>query len=295
MDFIPTASITQSGIERVDSKDGLKLAVRVAGVRGTRIPLIMLHGLQSHSGWFVQSQAFLAGLGTPVYAMDRRGSGLSDGEAGDCRDFHEMSQDIHSVVEWVRERHGVAKVHVFGHCFGTIPGTLFAVEYPDLVASLIQASSGIHTRVDLPFGRKLELAWSKASRRQVRIPIPLRPEMFSDLDECVQFIEADDARLRTATGSLYLQVVRSRRHIHLHRRRLTMPLFMASAGDDPICDTEANERFFWSLPTRQRLLIRYDRSRHVIEFSEQRDDFFRDLSWWMERFGGERYAEDNQV
>lgn len=295
MDFLPTAELGQPGMEYVESEDGLKLAVRVAGVRGTRIPLVMLHGLQSHSGWFVQSQTFLAGLGIPVYAMDRRGSGSSAGEAGDCRDFREMSRDIRSVVQWVRERHEVPKVHVFGHCFGTIPGTLFAVDHPELVASLIQASSGIHTRVDLPFGRKLELAWSKASRRQVRIPIPLRPEMFSDLDECVQFIQKDETKLRTATGSLYLEVMRSRRHIHQLRHRLTMPLFMANAGDDPICDTDANERLFWSLPARRKLMVRYDRSRHVIEFSEHRDDFFRDLSWWMERFGGERDSEDNKV
>jgi len=69
-----------------------------------------------------------------------------------------------------------------------------------------------------------------------------------------------------------------------------MPAFMASAGDDPICDTVANERFFWSLPARHKLLVRYERSRHVIEFSEERDDLFRDLSWWLERFGDERYG-----
>jgi len=115
--------------------------------------------------------------------------------------------------------------------------------------------------------------------------------MFSELNECVRFIHEDEARLKTATGSLYFEVRRACQHIQAHRHLLTMPVFMASAGSDPICDTVANERFFWSLPSRHRLLVRYERSRHVIEFSEQRDDFFRDLSWWMERFGDERYAK----
>ena len=291
MDFLPTAQIGQTGVEFVPSEDGTKLAVRVAGGSGQRTPLIMLHGLQSHSGWFVQSQSFLAGLGFPVYAMDRRGSGLSEGARGDCTNFRQMGNDVLAVVHYARAQHEVDAVHVFGHCFGTIPAALFATEHPDLVASLMLASSGIYTRVNLGLSRKLELVMARASRRAVEIPIPLKAEMFSELSECVQFIHADDARLKTATGSLYFEVRRACQHIQSHRRRLTMPVFMASAGSDPICDTEANERFFWSLPARHRLLVRYERSRHVIEFSEQRDEFFRDLNWWMERFGDERYAK----
>jgi alpha-beta hydrolase superfamily lysophospholipase len=295
MDFLPTAKIGQTGMEYVPSEDGTKLAVRIAGDKGTRTPMVMLHGLQSHSGWFVQSQTFLVGLGFPLYAMDRRGSGRSEGARGDCTDFREMVADVHAVVNHARKQHQVEKVHVFGHCFGTIPATLFATAQPELVASLILASSGIHTKVDLALARKLKLLWSKASRNTVQIPIPLKPEMFSDLDECVRFIQEDESQLRTATGSLYYEVRRARRYIQVHRHLLTMPIFMASAGDDPICDTAANERFFWSLPARHKLLVRYERSRHVIEFSEQRDDFFRDLSWWLERFGDERYAKSAAV
>lgn len=92
MDFLPTAHI-DSGVEYVSGKDGICLAVRVVGRKGDRTPLLTLHGLQSHSGWFVQSQTFLANLGFTVYAMDRRGSGLSEGEPGECRDFHQMGED----------------------------------------------------------------------------------------------------------------------------------------------------------------------------------------------------------
>ena len=291
MDFLPTAHIGQSGVvEHIPGEDGTKLAVRIAGGNGKRTPLLMLHGLQSHSGWFVQSQTFLAGLGFPVYAMDRRGSGQSEGPRGDCTDFRQMIHDVHAVVDCARTRHGVEKVHVFGHCFGTIPATLFASAHPDLVASLIKASSGIHTKVNIAFARKLELIWSKASHGTLHIPIPLKPEMFSELSECVRFIHEDESRLLTATASLYYEVRRARRYILAHRDSLTMPLFMATAGDDQICDNPANERFFWTLPARHKLLVHYHRSRHVIEFSEQRDDFFRDLSWWLERFGDERYA-----
>jgi len=133
MDILATEKIGQAAVEHVPAERGAKLAVRVSGHNGTRTPVVMLHGLQSHSGWFAQSQSFLAGLGCPVYAMDRRGSGRSEGPRGDCSDFHEMMRDVHAVVDWARTRHGVEKAHVFGHCFGAIPAALFAAAYPDLV------------------------------------------------------------------------------------------------------------------------------------------------------------------
>ena len=30
--------------------------------------------------------------------------------------------------------------------------------------------------------------------------------------------------------------------------------------------------------------------RSPIEFSEERENFFRDLAWWLDRYGGERYG-----
>ena len=290
MDFLPTIHIGESGIEHVPSEDGKKLAVRVSGANGTRTPVIMLHGLQSHSGWFMQSQMFLANLGCPVYAMDRRGSGLSEGSPGDCTDYCEIMRDVGSIVETARVRHGVEKVHVLGHCFGALPATLFAAGHPEMVMSLIHASSGLHTHISVSLRRKLRILWSKAVNSPVSIPIPLTAEMFTEQDECARFIRDDELRLRTATAHFYFELVRARRYIRSHRHLLVMPQFMANAGDDPICDNEANERFFWSLPAKHKLLVRYGQSRHVIEFSAERDNFFRDLSWWLERFGGERYA-----
>src|SRR6188474_2637715 len=48
------------------ARDGVQIPVRIFGSHGRRRPVLMTHGLESHSGWFVQSGAFMAGLGHPV-------------------------------------------------------------------------------------------------------------------------------------------------------------------------------------------------------------------------------------
>src|SRR5687768_1328760 len=52
------------------------------GLGGSRRPLVLVHGLQSRSGWFVRAARRAASLGHPVYAFDRCRSGVGP-EAGD--------------------------------------------------------------------------------------------------------------------------------------------------------------------------------------------------------------------
>ena len=99
------SALSKAKIEFIPSPSSADIYMRVFGKSGNRIPVIMSHGLQSHSGWFVQSAAFMAGLGHPVYSMDRRGSGLSRAPRGDLKDFMIMLEDIHAVANFVKKRH----------------------------------------------------------------------------------------------------------------------------------------------------------------------------------------------
>lgn len=113
------------------------------------------------------------------------------------------------------------------------------------------------------------------------LPVPLDPEMFSDDPGFVRFISSDPLALREATAGFYSEVDRARNFIRENKVRLVMPVFMATAGGDGICDNAANRRFFDGLPAADKTRIEYPRARHVLEFSAERDAFFRDLREWL--------------
>src|SRR5688500_8769992 len=77
-------------LQQIAAADGVSIPIRVYGVANQSTPIVLAHGLQSHSGWFVQSCSFLAEKGFAVYALDRRGSGCSKAPRGDCDDFQTM-------------------------------------------------------------------------------------------------------------------------------------------------------------------------------------------------------------
>lgn len=268
---------------RIPIDNGYDIAVRIYGQSGPKTPVIMTHGLQSHSGWFAQSAARMADRGFPVYAVDRRGSGLSEAPRGDMKAFGEMIDDLLAVTDHVKARHGAAKIFLVGHCFGAIPATAFAIRHPDRIKGLILTTPGIYTLTDLPFSQKLRIFFSRSGQRDFLMPDPLDPGEFTELPPFEVFIRSDPLALRAATGDFYYQVHRARKYIRANTDQIEMPVFMAIAGEDPISDNHRNIRFFENLPADDKMVVNYEDARHVLEFSPEKDRFLADLVFWLAR------------
>lgn len=277
-----TAAVSPPRLDHIPGPDGVLIPTRVYGENCNRTPVVLVHGLQSHSGWFVQSASFLSSLGFPVYAMDRRGSGLSKERRGECADFMEMVDDLAAVSNYATQKHKAKKTHLLGHCFGAMPATAFACEYPGQLQSLILSTPGIHTLSNLHSGQKLLILWSKFTGKRLYIPIPIEPEMFSDLEGWVAFVRADSLALREVTCSFFYEVQRARWFIRKNTGKLRMPLLMAIAASDPICDNKRNRRFLAAVPSDHKELVEYPNARHILEFSREKDHFFCDLKNWLE-------------
>jgi len=272
--YPPTATL-------IAASAGYRIPVRSFGVDGHRRPVVMLHGLQSHSGWFVQSALHIAGLGLPVYAFDRCGSGVSGGETEIGSRLEGLLAEVDAVADHALAGTGHDCVHLVGHCFGAIVALLYAALHrPARVASLVLATPALYTRTDLPPWDKTRVLWSVLTGRSVRVPVPLSPEQFSELAPFVKFVRHDPLALRTAPARLLYEVRRARGQLGKAVRALRAPLFVAMAGDDLICDNRRNGRLLERVTTPAEFR-EYPGARHILEFSGQRETFFRDLTAWF--------------
>ena len=277
---IAAASI-DSQVEFIQNDEDIRIPVRVFGAEYNAVPVLMLHGLQSHSGWFVQSAHYIASLGLPVYQIDRRGSGLSSEPRGHAESYDEMIDDILTVANHAMARHGVDQIHLLGHCFGAIPGTAFAIRYPHLLRSLILSTPGLHTKTGVYFGEALQILESELTRKHKYIPIHLEPVQFTDMDIYLRFIREDELSLKQATTALYFEVPRARRYITKNITRITMPVFFGLAAKDTISNNHKNSAFFNEIPSARKMIVTYLDAKHIVEFSSDRDTFFKDLKAWF--------------
>ncbi len=262
---------------------GYDIALRVYGQTGGKTPVVMTHGLQSHSGWFAQSAARMAAQGHPVYAVDRRGSGLSQGPRGDMKAFDEMIEDLLVVADDIAARHGYTKFFLLGHCFGAIPATAFAIRHSDRIAGLVLTTPAFYTHTNLPISQRLRILFSRSGQRDFLLPDPLPPSEFTELASFEAFIRSDPLALRAATGDFYFQVHRARKFVRAHTDKIEMPVFMAIAGEDPISDNRRNIRFYENIPADDKMMINYEDARHILEFSPEGERFLKDLVFWLAR------------
>ena len=285
----PTYSDSENNIIKMSGADGRNVTARTFGLGGSRLPVILLHGLQSHSGWFTQSGSFISELGHPVYAIDRSGSGLSDGpKKWKGMKLLSYIDDIDTVAGNAMKGHGTDKVHVLGHCFGALGATAFSCARPEIVRSLVLPTPGLFTKTDMTLTEKFKVVFGVLAGAEMPMRVPLDPELFSEIDEYVEFIKQDKLSLREATTHFYFGVCELRNYIKSKSKELAMPIFMALAGGDPICNNELNTQFFAELGNSENVLREYTGARHILEFSSEKEAFFADLKRWFNDIEGGR-------
>jgi acylglycerol lipase len=275
------AAAHRSGAIEFFRAPGVRIPARVFGTNGTRRPIIMTHGLESHSGWFVQSAAFMAELGHPVYLVDRRGSGLSREKRGHCDNYLQWSKDLEAVASVVLDRHRTDKLHVIGHCFGAIPAAMFTIRNSNLVASLILPTPAFFTDTDLTFGEKLHVLGDHLSRGADYLPVPLKTEQFSNEPQYQDFIRNDELKLHEVTTAFYWSVNDARKFVRSHIDEVRCPVWLGLAGKDEIVKARPTQELFRNLGSMQKQLIIFPEAKHILEFSPERDRFFSELQSWL--------------
>jgi alpha-beta hydrolase superfamily lysophospholipase len=243
----------------------------------------MLHGLESHSGWFVQSARHLAELGLPVYAFDRGGSGVSESNPEAASRLSGLLAEVDDVADHALAGTGFDSIHLVGHCFGAIVALHYAALYrPSRVASLVLATPALYTRSDARPSDKVRIVWSVLGGHADRVPVPLLPEQFSELAPFVEFVRGDPLALKTVPARLLYEVSRARGRLPKAAGALQAPLLVAMAGDDRICDNVRVKRLIERI-TAPKEVREYAGARHILEYSCQREEFLSDLGTWFAR------------
>ena len=279
--IVMTDQRKDDSIQYIKTDDGVDIPVRIFGTEGDKPPLVMLHGIQSHSGWFLESARFIASLGHPVYSFDRRGSGMSKERHGHVARFETLVDEAYAVVETAMKRHHGQRVHLLGHCFGAIPMTYLACRYPDMVESLIYSTPGILTRAFFSPAGNLRIALWQTIDPTHNITLILPPEDMADLDDGRRMIREDSLALHEMTAKLLFECFWARVHLRKRMRQLTLPLFVALAANDRVTNNQRTTALFDTVPSAIKKVKVYEKATHLLEFSEAKDAFFGDLADWL--------------
>lgn len=280
--------IPEPVIEEFVASDNYRLKGRVwnpemSSVRGT---LVMLHGIQSHSGWYEASCQQLCAQGYRILFFDRRGSGLNQEHRGDAAHWQRLVQDVVQLltrVHFQREESAESPLILQGVSWGAKLATVVAAQRPDLIDGLALLYPGIKARVRPTALQKLQLKLAEQlGIRQKRIAIPLSdPGLFTGEPDWQDFIRNDPLALHEVTVSFLLANRELDRLVEHAPEQITGPLFCQLAGRDQIIDNGATEAYLQRIQSEQKCLVHYPEARHTLEFEPNREQIVADYISWL--------------
>ena len=275
----------------VERSPATGLYERVWLAKDPRAIVVTLHGIQSHSGWYLDSAEHLARAGISVLAPDRRGSGMNRQARGDTPNPRVLIEDVRRTVLRARRLCPGRPVHLMGISWGGKLAVTFALRYRHLLRSVILVAPGLYPQVDLSPADKLAVLFWRFWDPGRPFPIPLGDaHLFTANPERIRYITSDPLALHQATACFLL----ASRWLDLalggRARSLHLPVLLFLAGRDKIVDNVKLRRFFEAVADVQKRLVLYPDAYHTLEFEPDPEPFFDELCQWVVEMSERRPA-----
>lgn len=124
--------------ERIDGAPGLTIFVRSWRPAGkARAVVAIVHGVNSHSGYYLWVAEQLVASGLAVYALDLRGRGKSDGERFWIEKIGDYLDDVQGLMKLAKSREPGLPVFLLGHSAGGVVSCVYTLEHQAELAGLI--------------------------------------------------------------------------------------------------------------------------------------------------------------
>jgi alpha-beta hydrolase superfamily lysophospholipase len=240
--------------------------------------LVYLSGMQSHSQWFNEAGDYLASLGYNVYALDRRGSGLSAGMRGHTYSPFEWIADLYNMIEFARAKNPGKKIHLMANSFGARIAMTFAVAFPHNIDSLILESPATNMQVSLDSGVMVEVQ----RRNREYFPTPLHDELFTHDPAKLAFIAQDKLGLGGITANVYKfgDLLNTGNLMPQSMARLSMPVLVLVSLDDKIIDPPAVISGVYDRLTKK--LLTYTGVDHFLLFTDKHIEVLDAIDQWID-------------
>jgi alpha-beta hydrolase superfamily lysophospholipase len=268
-------------------RDGAAIRGRAWPARASDPPVtfIVLHGIQSHGGWFEYSASLLAESGCPVILPDRRGSGLNAAGRGDAAHAQQWFEDLDDLVAAERAVRPTARVAAVGVSWGGKLAAAWALRGGAPLAGLLLIAPGVFPQVDVGWISRARIGLSLLVSPTRRFDIPLNdPALFTSNPRGQEFIRSDTLKLERATARfLYFSARLDARLRRSPAAALRVPATLLLAGRDRIIRNEPTMRWLRRVSADAPFVRTFPQASHTIEFESDVSDFSACLAEWRDR------------
>lgn len=248
--------------------------------------LVIIHGLNEHSGRYAHFARQLTSCNYGVYAMDWIGHGGSDGLHGYVPSLDYVVADIAAFLEKIKSDNPGIPCFLFGHSTGGAV-VLKAASYPhieDMLEGIILTSPALRVKPAHPIvGAVAPLFSLVAPRFQFKgankrgIPVTRDPvALLAKYNDPLVYT----GPIRVRTGH---EILRISSYLMRNIKSTTVPFFVLHGTADRVTDPLASQDLYNEAASKFKDIKLYEGFLHDLLFEPERDEIGQDIIDWMER------------
>lgn len=260
---------------------GLNIFVRswrpAGAVRGV---VVIVHGFNSHSGYYRWVAEQLVSRDLAVYALDLRGRGKSDGERFYVEQFADYTSDVHTLVQLARSREPGQPVFLLGHSAGGVVSCGYTLDHQEELAGLICESFAFQVPApDFALAVFKGLA-HVAPHAHV---LHLKNEGFSRDPQVVQQMNEDPLIAHEVQPTRTVaEMVRADERLKRVFPLMTLPVFILHGTEDVVTKPSGSQLFYDTVGSADKTLKLYEGHFHDLLNDVDKEVVMADILAWID-------------
>jgi alpha-beta hydrolase superfamily lysophospholipase len=265
-----------------ENKSGLKIFTRTWLPAGkARGVIVLVHGLNSHSGYYQWVADQFTSNQYAVYALDLEGRGKSEGERFYVASIYDFVSEVDQLVDIAKSANSGLPVFVLGHSAGGVVACLYALEHQAKINGLICESFAY--QVPAP-----DFALSVLKGLSHLAPhlhtIKLKNEDFSRDRAVVEAMNNDPLIAHESQPSKTMeQLVIADERLKKEFGLITLPVLILHGTKDNATKFSGSQFFFDHAGSADKTLKLYEGHYHDLLNDLDKEKVMKDIQEWVEK------------
>lgn len=251
-----------------------------------RAAVIIVHGINEHSGRYNHVMEHLVTHGYAAYTLDHRGFGRSSGLRAYIERFSYIVDDLKLYFDQVRAEQPHLPIFLLGHSLGTLISLSFALRYQDQLSGMVINGSPLFVEQAVnvpPFLRALANVLNIIVPKAALIQFGGQRDNMLSNDPTVAERWEDDpltykgkTRVRTA-----LEIQSAIHHVIENLSKLTLPMFITHGAQDELALPQGSEMIYKQARSADKTLKMYEDMQHEIYNEYEKQVPLNDVVEWL--------------
>ncbi|MBN8578528.1 MAG: lysophospholipase [Cytophagales bacterium] len=243
--------------------------------------VVIVHGLNSHSGYYQNFAATLAAQNHEVVALDLRGRGKSEGERFFIGDYQLIIDDIDKLVDIAKSLHPTLPVFLLGHSAGGVFASVYALQHQQKLNGLISESFAFHVPAPAFAQALLKFMATVAPHKQL---IQLNNADFSRNLQVVAQMNSDPLIAgEKQPAKTMQQLIVAGKQLGENMAHLKLPLLILHGTADKATLPSGSEYFLANATSTHKLLKLYEGHYHDLLNDDESEVVIQDILDWLQQ------------